>query len=289
MIFVLAQQLLNGLLLGSMYALLAISYTLVLGVLDMLNLAQGEILTAGALIACSVLRGTGSLPLALGAAMLAGTVLSVLVEYFCFHLPRGDTQVVTTIAMGMVLQNVYTEIWGSEPLKFPRLGWDLRLSLGPLSLNGGQIVLLVLTAAMILPLSAIIDRSRFGRQIRAMASSAKAARVAGVNIRAATVKTFALSGLIAGVTGVMAGIEFTSVTPFIGGTIGEKAMAAMVIGGAGSALGAGAAGLILGMVEILCVGYLGAQYREIVIFPLLILFLCLRPSGLLRRGKVDRA
>ena len=289
MLFVLAQQLLNGLLLGSMYALLAISYTLVLGVLDMLNLAQGEILTAGALTACSVLRGTGSLPLALGAAVLTGAVLSLLVEYFCFRLPRGDTQVVTTIAMGMVLQNVYTEIWGSEPLKFPRLEWDFRLSLGPLSLNGGQIVLLALTAAMMLLLSAVIDRSRFGRQIRAMASSTKAARVAGVDIRAATVKTFALSGLIAGVAGVMAGIEFTSITPFIGGAVGEKAMAAMVIGGAGSALGAGAAGLILGVAEILCVGYLGAQYREIIIFPLLILFLCLRPSGLFRKGRADRA
>ena len=129
----------------------------------------------------------------------------------------------------------------------------------------------------------------FGRQIRAMASNPLAARVAGVNMRAATVKTFALSGLIAGVSGVMAGMVFTSITPFIGGTIGDKAMVAMVIGGAGSAFGAGVAGILLGVTEILCVGYLGAQYREIVIFPLLILFLWLRPSGLFRKGKVDRA
>ena len=285
----LIQQLLNGILLGSMYALLAISYTLILGVLDMLNLAQGEILTAGALVAYSVLRATGNLPLALVLAVIVGILLSIVVEYFCFHLPRGDTQVVTTIAMGMVLQNVYTEIWGSEPLKFPGLQSDFQLTFGPLSLNAVQILLLVLTAALMLALSGLIDHSRFGRQIRAMASNPKAARVAGVHIRVATIKTFALSGLIAGVTGVMAGMVFTSITPFIGGTIGDKAMVAMVIGGAGSAFGAGVAGILLGITEILCVGYLGAQYREIIIFPLLILFLWLRPSGLFRKGKVDRA
>lgn len=272
-----------------MYALLAISYTLVLGVLNMLNLAQGEILTAGALVAYTVLRVTGSFPLALVLATVTGVILSVLVEYFCFHLPRGDTQVVTTIAMGMVLQNLYTEIWGSEPLKFPGLNAGFRLEAGPLSLNAGQILLICLTLAMMIPLSLLIDRSRFGRQIRAMAGNMKAARVAGVNIRMATVKTFALSGVLAGVTGVMAGITFTSITPFIGGTIGDKAMVAMVIGGAGSALGAGVSGVILGVVEILSVAYLGAQYREIVIFPLLLLFLWLRPAGIFRKGKVDRA
>ncbi|MGI5963250.1 MAG: branched-chain amino acid ABC transporter permease [Lawsonibacter sp.] len=285
----LAQQLLNGLLLGSMYALLAISYTLVLGVLDMLNLAQGDILTAGALVAYSVMRAGGSLGMALVAAVGTGVLLSILVEIFCFQLPRGDTQVVTTIAMSMVLQNVYTEIWGSEPLKFPGLESQFRLALGPLTLNSVQITLLILTVVLMLGLSAVIDRSRLGRQMRAMADNPKAARVAGVHILGVTAKTFALSGLIAGVTGVMAGMVFSSITPFIGGTIGDKAMAAMVIGGAGSAFGAGAAGIILGIVEILCVGYLGAEYREIIVFPLLILFLCLRPSGLFRKGKVDRA
>ena len=284
----LMQQLLNGMLLGSMYALLAISYTLVLGVLNMLNLAQGEILTAGALVAYSVLRATGSFPLALAASIAAGILLSVLVEYFCFHLPRGDTQVVTTIAMGLVLQNIYTEIWGSEPLKFPAPDWSAQLAMGPVSLNGVQMLLIVLTVALMLPLSFLIDHTGFGRQIRAMAGNPTAARVSGVHIRAATVKTFILSGLIAGTTGVMAGLTFTSITPFIGGPVGEKAMVAMVIGGAGSALGAGVAGIILGILEILCVGYLGAQYREIVIFPLLILFLWLWPSGLFRRRKADR-
>lgn len=285
----LIQQLLNGILLGSMYALLAISFTLVLGVLNMLNLAQGEILTAGALVAYTTLRMGGGMPLALVLAVVTAVVLSLVVEYFCFHLPRGDTQVVTTIAMGMVLQNVYAEIWGSEPLKVPGLATDFRLDFGALSLNAVQLLLLALTAALMIALARPIDHSRFGREIRAMAGSALAARVAGVNIRMATLKTFALSGLIAGVTGVMAGMVFTSITPFIGGTIADKAMVAMVIGGAGSAFGAGVAGILLGITEILCVGYLGAQYREIIIFPLLILFLWLRPSGLFRKGKVDRA
>lgn len=285
----LIQQLLNGILLGSMYALLAISFTLVLGVLNMLNLAQGEILTAGALVAYTTLRMGGGMPLALVLAVVTAVVLSLVVEYFCFHLPRGDTQVVTTIAMGMVLQNVYAEIWGSEPLKVPGLATDFRLDFGALSLNAVQLLLLALTAALMIALARLIDHSRFGREIRAMAGSALAARVAGVNIRMATLKTFALSGLIAGVTGVMAGMVFTSITPFIGGTIADKAMVAMVIGGAGSAFGAGVAGILLGITEILCVGYLGAQYREIIIFPLLILFLWLRPSGLFRKGKVDRA
>ena len=128
----LAQQLLNGILLGSMYALLAISFTLVLGVLNMLNLAQGEILTAGALVAYSVMRATGNLPLALLLAVVTAVVLSVVVEYFCFHLPRGDTQVVTTIAMGMLLEEI--PVAGGtadmEPnldyivAKFPRFPFD---------------------------------------------------------------------------------------------------------------------------------------------------------------------
>lgn len=285
----LVQQLLNGIMLGSMYALLAISYTLVLGVLNKLNLAQGEILTAGALVSYTVLHLSGSYALALLAAAAVSVALSVLTELFCFRLPRGDTQVVTTIAMSLILQNVYTEIWGSESLKFPSLRPSARWTFGALSVSSLDLALLGLMAVLMLGLSVLIARTRFGRSMRALAESPRAAQVSGVNVRATTVRTFMLSGLIAGVTGVVAGISFSSFTTFVGGTIGDKAMAAMVIGGAGSALGAGAAGVLLGIVEVLSVSYLGAQYREIIVFPLLMLVLCIKPSGLFHRGRVDRS
>ena len=283
------QQIVNGILLGNMYALLAISYTLVLGVLNMLNLAQGEILTAGALVACTVLGAGHGIFTAFAASVIVCILLSLLVELFCFRLPKGDTQVVTTIAMGMILQNVYTGIWGSESIKFPGVSGNASLNLGFFELTATQVVLIVTTAVLMIALSVLIERSRFGRQMRALSDNVTAARVSGVNLDKVTRLTFALSGLIAGISGVMAGMVFTSVTAFIGGTIGDKAMVAMVIGGTGSAFGAGIAGLILGITEILSVGYLGAEYREIIIFPLLILFLWLRPSGLFRKGKVERA
>ncbi|MBP3736587.1 MAG: branched-chain amino acid ABC transporter permease, partial [Lachnospiraceae bacterium] len=264
-------------------------YTLVLGVLNMLNLAQGEILTAGALVACAILSAGGSMPAALFASVLVCIALSLLVEFFCFRLPRGDTQVVTTIAMGMILQNVYTGLWGSESIKFRGLSSDFAIRISTLEFNATQILLLAITAALMIALSLLIDRSRFGREMRALSDNRTAARVSGVNIGRVTVLTFALSGLIAGISGVMAGMVFTSVTAFTGGTIGDKAMVAMVIGGTGSAFGAGIAGIILGIVEILSVGYLGAEYREIVVFPLLILFLWLRPSGIFGKGRVERA
>jgi len=284
----LAQQIVNGILLGSMYALLAISYTLVLGVLNLLNLAQGEILTASALIAYTLLCHSGNIALALAGAVVAGVILSIIIEYVCFRLPRGDTQVVTTIAMGMILQNVYTKLWGSESLKFPSLPMNWRVQLGSVTLNAAQILLIALTVILVVGLAYLIERTRFGRQMRAMAGNPRAAQVSGVSLRLTTIRTFALSGLVAGVTGVMAGMVFTSITAFIGGNVGEKAMVAMVIGGAGSAFGAGVAGLLLGVLEIFSVTKLGAEYREIIIFPLLLLFLWLRPSGLFHRGVVDR-
>ena len=284
-------QLINGLILGCMYALLAISFSLVLGILGMLNLAQGEVLMAGACVAyAATTAGFGFFP-ALFAAMAAGGLLSLIIEFFCFPLPKSDdpsTPVVTTIAMSLILQNFYTEIWGSGPLKFPEFGLRVRYEIFGISLNAVQILLIAGSLFLMAALSFVIAKTWTGREIRTVAQSKTAARVVGIDIPLTIVKTFLLSGLIAGIAGVMAGLVFSHITPFVGSKVGNKAMVAMVIGGAGSMKGAMISGVLLGIVEILSVAYLGVEYREIIVFLLLILFLWFRPEGLFKLGKVER-
>lgn len=281
----LMQQIINGLLLGSMYALVAVGYTLTFGVLRILNLAHGEVFMIGGLVGVGLASGL-HLPLAivlLGAATVAG-LLSIAVEYLCVRPARGDSlaPVLSTIGLGIILTTLAVNVIGSEPATFPvnLPAWDFNI--GPLLISWVQTVILSVSFVLMAGLYLIVMRTRFGRAMRAQAENPVAARLQGIDVARLRVLTFAISGLLAGASGVLVAMRLGMVSPFVGATVGMKALAAMVVGGLGSLPGAMAAGLLLGLLEVLGIAYGSAAWSEAAVWAVLLIVLLVRPTGLFR-------
>jgi branched-chain amino acid transport system permease protein len=286
---VLLQQIVNGVMLGASYALVGVSFTLILGVLDMLNLAIGEVFMLGAFAGLTLVRLGAPLPLALAGAMLCGGVTSLVIERLAFRPLRHTSPLVpllSSIGFSMLLQDVALNTWGSERAQFPASVAAASYELGPVLVSSVQVVVLGTAVVLMTVLQLLVRRTRIGRGMRAVAENPDVASLLGVESGQVIAATFFLSGALAGAAGVLVGLTFQLVSPFMGMEIGLKGVAAMVVGGAGNVAGAMVAGPLLGIAEILSVGYLSAAYRDVVVYGLLILILVVRPQGLL--GAVQR-
>ena len=280
------QQLVNGLMLGSTYSLLAIGYTLVLGLLQMLNLAHGDVFMIGAFLGLTFAVLGVPLYLALILAMAGAGLCGILVERFCFRPFRKAhflTPLLSTIAFGILLQNVATQIWGSEPVRYPQTMEITQFQLGPIQISSIHLIILACSVFLMLVIDQFVRRTRFGRAIRATSENAQTASLLGVNTNSVVLMTFFASGALAGVAGVLTALVYLQITPFIGIRQGLVAMVSMVIGGMGNLRGAMFAGLLLGVVETMNDGYFSASYRDIIIFGLFFLFLMFRPEGLFKK------
>ncbi len=286
----LLQQLVNGLMLGSSYALIGVAFALILGIFDMLNIAIGEVFMLGAFFGLTLVKlGLPFLPALLVAMVLAGLV-NLVIERFAFRPLRGTPPVIpllSSIGFSMLLQDAATNIWGSERTQFPPSIRVLSFQIGPVLLSSVQIVILATAVILMLALHLLIQRTTIGRGMRAVAESPETASILGVDAGRVIVATFFVSGALAGAAGMLVGLTFSVISPFIGIEIGLKGVAAMVVGGAGNIQGAMLAGPLLGIAEVLSVAYLGAAHRDVVVYGLLILVLIVRPAGLL--GAVERA
>lgn len=286
----LAQQLVNGLMLGSSYALIAVAFALLLGIFDMLNIAIGEVFMLGAFFGLTLVsRGLPFLPALLIAMALAGLV-NLVIERFAFRPLRHASPVLpllSSIGFSMLLQDTAVNVWGSERVPFPPSIRVASWELGPILVSSVQLLILATTVGLMTVLHLGVRRTKIGRAMRAVAESPEIASLLGVDTRRVIVATFFVSGALAGAAGVLVGLTFSVISPFIGLEIGLKGVAAMVVGGAGNVQGAMLAGPLLGMAEVLSVAYLGAAHRDIVVYGLLILTLVVRPQGLL--GTVQRA
>jgi branched-chain amino acid transport system permease protein len=282
----LLQQLVNGLMLGASYGLIGVSFTLILGILDMLNLAIGEVFMLGAFIGLTLLTLGVPLAFALPLAMVASGLASIVVERFAFRPLRGTSPLVpllSSIGFSMLLQDVAVNIWGSERTQFPAAIANVSWQLGPVLVSTVQLVILGTAALLMVVLQLVVQKTRIGRGMRAVAENPEVASLLGVESGRVITTTFFVSGALAGAAGMLVGLTFQVVTPFMGMEIGLKGVAAMVVGGAGNLTGAMLAGPLLGIAEILSVGYLSASYRDVVVYGLLILILIVRPHGLLGR------
>ena len=281
----LIQQIVNGLLLGSMYALVAIGYTLTFGVLRILNLAHGEVFMLGGLVGLGLAAGLHlPFPLVLVGAALAAGVASIAVEYLCVRPAKGDPlgPVLGTIGIGIILTSVAVKVIGSEPAILPvhLAAWDVQL--GPLLISWVQVVILGISVLLMVGLYLLIMRTRFGRALRALAENSIAAQMQGIDVARLRLLTFFISGLLAGASGILVALRLGMVSPFVGASVGMKALAAMVVGGLGSLPGAMAAGLLLGTLEVLGVAYGSAAYSEAVVWAVLLMVLLVRPNGLFK-------
>jgi branched-chain amino acid transport system permease protein len=304
------QQIINGLVLGSMYALVALGYTMVYGVLNLINFAHGDVLMIGAMIGLTILNLLGvhypdmsgglQLLIAIVGAIPCCMIVNVLIERIAYRRLRNAPRLaplITAIGMSILLQTFAMMIWGRNPLPFPQL-----LSTEPIAVGGAvisitQILLLALAALSMGGLVLLVERTKMGRAMRAVAENPRVAGLMGVDSNRVIVYTFAIGAALAAVAGVMWGANYASIQFAMGTIPGLKAFCAAVLGGIGNIYGAMLGGILLGLIESLGAGYigdltggfLGSNYQDIFAFIVLIIVLTLRPSGLMGERVADRA
>ncbi len=290
------QQIVNGLFLGSIYALFALGYTLVFGVLDILNLAHQAVFMICAYVAL-VLVVHLHMPMfaALPVAVLAGGLLGIVVDRVAFKPLRGRSDsniagLISSIALATILEAAVLQVFGPDVERFPFGTVPTRsLKIGGAVVSELQIVIIAIALFMLLGLTWLLRRTRLGRRIRAVAESPKAARVLGVDVDRVIAASFFLSSALGAAAGVLFGLAFNNVAPDMGRSVELKGLAVIVLGGMGSMPGAALAGLALGLLEVFTVAWIGSSYRDAVAFGVLFLVLVLRPRGLLGSAALREA
>jgi branched-chain amino acid transport system permease protein len=280
------QQCINGLMLGGTYALIAIGYTLIFGVLNLLHLAHGEVFMIGAFAGLTVVLLT-KLPLWAGmiAAMVGAGVVGIIVELIAFRpLQRKAlhiTPLITTLAVALILQDIALKLFGGEQTGFPQTIRSVNFPIGPVQISTLQLFIIGSSVTLMILLYLFVEKTRMGKAMRAMAENAQTARLLGINVDSVTLVTFGLASALAGAAGVLVGLAYNAITPFMGVQMGLKGMVVMMLGGTGNVIGAMLGGLILGEIEVLSVAYLSSSYRDAFAFGILILIILFRPSGLM--------
>ncbi|OGS91539.1 MAG: ABC transporter permease [Gallionellales bacterium GWA2_60_18] len=302
------QQIINGLIQGSVYALVALGYTMVYGILGLINFAHGEVVMVGAMLsltALTALLGWGvppALALALGLlfAMLGCMVLGYGIERVAYrplrHAPRL-APLITAIGMSMVLQNLAMMIWGREYHAFPQLIDNTPHVIAGAIVNDIQIVIFLAALGIMAGLMFVVHRTRLGRAMRAVAENQHAAQLMGVDINRVVSITFMLGSAMAAVAGLMVSANYGIAHYYMGFLLGLKAFTAAVLGGIGNLRGAMLGGMLLGLIESLGAGYIGdltggfmgSNYQDVFAFFVLIAVLVFRPSGLLGERIAERA
>ncbi|QWE06293.1 branched-chain amino acid ABC transporter permease [Polynucleobacter sp. JS-JIR-5-A7] len=306
------QQIINGLVLGSIYALIALGYTMVYGVLGIINFAHGEVLMIGAMVSLSLLRlilsltsdlpGWLTLLIVLPIMMAVCAGLSYWIERIAYrplrHAPRL-APLISAIGMSILLQTIAMLIWSRNPMTYPQLLPSSPIEIGATgaTITGKEIVIVAVALAVMCGLLFLVEKTKLGRAMRATAEQTQIAALMGVNPNRVISITFMLGGALAGLAGVMIASNYGNVHFYMGFIPGLKAFTAAVLGGIGNLQGAMLGGLLLGLIESLGAGYIGeltggvfgSNYQDIFAFLVLILVLILRPTGLLGEKVSDRA
>jgi branched-chain amino acid transport system permease protein len=304
------QQIVNGLVLGSMYALIALGYTMVYGVLNLINFAHGEVLMIGAMAGLTILKmvnnlapglpGIVKLLIAIVGAIPVCVLVNILIERIAYRRLRNAPRLaplITAIGVSILLQTIAMMIWGRNPLPFPQVMPSVSLNLMGALITPTQVMLLVLAGVCMLGLVLLVEKTKMGRAMRATAENPRIASLMGVDANRVIVFTFAIGATLAAVAGVMWGANYSSAQFAMGFVPGLKAFSAAVLGGIGNIYGAMLGGILLGLIESLGAGYigdltggfLGSNYQDIFAFIVLIIVLTLRPSGLMGERVADRA
>ncbi|PWV65819.1 high-affinity branched-chain amino acid ABC transporter permease LivH [Plasticicumulans acidivorans] len=302
---VLAQQVINGLSLGSIYALIAIGYTMVYGIIGMINFAHGEIYMIGAYVGVVTITAlgaaSGAMPLALvlsGALIIAVVVTAAYgwtVERVAYRPLRGSPRLVpliSAIGMSIFLQNYVQLGQGARDISVPPLLpgnlFEIDVEGFPVSLSLTRALIIFATLALMIALTLYISRSRMGRACRACSQDMGMANLLGIDTNRVISFTFVVGAILAAVGGVLIGLSIGKINPFIGFVAGIKAFTAAVLGGIGSIPGAMLGGVLLGLTETFASAFLPTEYKDVVAFGLLVLILLFRPTGLLGTPDVEK-
>ena len=281
------QQLVNGLTIGGIYALIAVGYTMVYGVIQLINFAHGEIYMLGAFFALTFIAALG-MPfyMAFLLAMACGAVCGMLLDVIAYRPLRQSPRLaclITAIGMSIFLQNLAMLIWGSRPKPFPAESlpawFGKTWHLTHFSLTGFHLFIFAVTIVMMVGLNLLIRKTRFGKAMRAVAQNKTMAALAGINVNKVITLTFAVAGSMGAAAGLMVGAFYNSLYPTMGYLAGVKAFAAAVLGGIGSVPGAMLGGIVLGVAEAMGAGYLSSLYRDGISYAVMILVIIFIPAG----------
>ena len=304
------QQIINGLVIGSMYALVALGYTMVYGVLNLINFAHGDVLMIGAMVGLSILKalavfapdlpGYAQLAIAIIGAIPVCMIVNVLIERIAYRRLRNAPRLaplITAIGISYLLVTFSMWYWGRSPLSFPQLLSTEPIAIGGAVISQTQVLLLALAFISMAALVLLVEKTKLGRALRATAENPRVAGLMGVDSNRVIVATFAIGAALAAIAGVMWGANYSTIQFSMGFLPGLKAFCAAVLGGIGNIYGAMIGGILLGLIEALGAGYIGdltggffgSHYQDIFAFVVLIIVLTLRPSGIMGERVADRA
>jgi len=292
------QQLVNGITLGGVYALIAVGYTMVYGVIQLINFAHGEIYMFGAFLAFAMVT-VFNVPFVLAAVLsvVICACFGILLDFVAYRPLRNAPRLaalITAIGMSLFLQNLALMIWGGEIQSFPRevlppVFYRPAISFGDVIVTWLQIVILSVTVVFMAMLHFIIHRTAVGTAMRAISQDKTTAALMGINVNRVISFTFAIGSSMGAVAGILVGLYYNAIFHFMGYIMGLKAFAAAVLGGIGSVPGAMLGGGLLGIAEALGAGYLSSAYRDGISYGVMILIIIFKPSGLIGRDTTERA
>ena len=284
------EQLINGLRTGSIYALIAIGYTMVYGIAKMINFAHGDIIMVGAYALYFSISVLGlPVPVALLLTVIVCSVLGVLIEKIAYK-PLRKAQplavLITAIGMSFFLQSGSLLIFGSTPIPFQSVIPNENISVGPVVISSITVVTLIVTAIAMILLTLFVNKTKMGSAMRAVSEDKGAAELMGINVNSTISLTFAIGSALAAVAGVLYICQYQSMKPTLGALPGIKAFVAAVLGGIGSIPGAMLGGILLGLIESVSKAYISTELADAIVFGVLIVVLLFRPSGLLGKKKI---
>jgi branched-chain amino acid transport system permease protein len=278
------QQLINGLMLGSVYSLVAIGFNLIFGVLNLLNFAHAGVLMAGAYASMLLIsRWHLNIFLAILGSMAFCSILGMIVELLAFRPIKKEYQLaplIATIGLNISIEEAAVKLFGATMIPFPR-AVDIHIfRLGSIQFTSAQILILGTSIFLMLALHAFIKKTKLGKAIRATAADFQMASVSGISLNRINVLTFAVSSALAGAAGALIGLNFNLIGPYMGTSIVLKGFVIILLAGLGNVNGAMYCGLILGEIEVLSVAYISSSYRDAFAFLAMLLILVIRPTGL---------
>ncbi len=290
----LLQQLINGLTIGSTYALVSIGFTMVFGVLELTNFANGSLYMLGAYFSLMLYNATGHhFFLAFFLSIILTGIAGYCLDQFALRRLRNKNApklagLITTLGMSMIFDNGIMLVFGSESKSFPNQFNFGRIYIGNTIVSWTQIIIMVTAFALMAILSVVVYKTKLGKAMRSTSQNVEAAKLMGININSVIAFTFVISGVLACISGTMVGMYYQSVDVNMGAMIGMKTFASAIMGGVGVLPGAVVGGLAIGVIETIAAGYISTGYRDAIAFTVLIIVLLFKPNGLFGRKQINK-
>lgn len=286
------QQLVNGLILGSVYALLALGYTMVYGIIKLINFAHGDIYMIGAFMGYYLINTLHlNFFVALILSMVGTAILGVVIEFLAYRPLRNSTRIaalITAIGVSFLLEYGMVFFVGANTRSFPQVIKTVRYTLGPISISNIQLMILGISILLMVGLQFIVQKTKMGKAMRAVSVDSDAAQLMGINVNRTISFTFALGSALAGAAGVLIALYYNSLEPLMGMTPGIKSFVAAVLGGIGIIPGAALGGFVIGLLETFATAVELSDFRDAIVYAILIIILLVRPAGILGKNVKEK-